>query len=274
MRKKLSALKTKAVSSPVATRILSRAAGALKSSMPPGVFMFHQGRCGSTVVSLMLDQHPRIVAFGEVFEKSFQKRSLASSPKDILRARRVQAFKRIPIVEAKFFECQHLSLTGTSIEEFVHLTKEAGYAKFIVLDRENYLRVLTSGLIGIERGRRYHYFSGENVPETKVKVDPSAVEYFSLSGEMPEIFAYMENQYARLRAALAGEDVLHLSYEKHISDDPAVAYGMICRWLGLEPMPVNVRLQRASPRGAKDVIANWEEVRDALGGTRYAWMID
>ncbi|MGF1479266.1 MAG: hypothetical protein ACFB4I_07215 [Cyanophyceae cyanobacterium] len=34
----------------------------------PGIFMWHHGRCGSTVLGKLLDQHPDINWRGEIFE--------------------------------------------------------------------------------------------------------------------------------------------------------------------------------------------------------------
>lgn len=130
-----------------------------------------------------------------------------------------------------------------------------------------------SVIIGIMRGNKYHYFSNEKVPETKFHIDPEKVQYFTVSGKLSEIFEYMDGQYDRLASALAGSDVLDLSYERDIAEDPKVAYGRVCDWLGVERVPVNVTLQRANTLEVRDVILNWSDVRDALSETRYAWMV-
>jgi hypothetical protein len=107
---------------------------------PEGVFMFHQGRCGSTVLARLLDGHPRLTAFGEIFETPYQCGRLPAPTGTMLRAKRVQAVPGRAIAEAKFFECQHLSLLGLGIEDFAGLVPASGYRRFIVLDRRNYLK--------------------------------------------------------------------------------------------------------------------------------------
>lgn len=270
---KLAHARSRVVSTPRFLAALSGVAGPLGPWLRDGVFMFHQGRCGSTVVALMLDQHPQIASLGEIFEPSFQRRRMLAPAETLLRAARVRGFPRHALAEAKFMECQHLATLGMGIEDFVAMLKRLGYRRFVVLRRRNYLRMLLSTILGGERGRKYHFLPGEHVPETRIRLDPAITYFFSVSGPMHEVFGYMDGQYARLDAALAGEDVLQLTYEDDISEDPQVAYGRVCRWLGLAPVPAGVKLQKANPRSTQEVLENWEEMRGVLEGTRYAWML-
>jgi len=239
-----------------------------------GVFVFHQGRCGSTVLAHLLDRHPRLTAFGEIFETPYQRRRLPAPAAAMLRARRTQALPGRAVVEAKFFECQHLSLLGLRIEAFVELLRACGYRRFVVLDRKNYLQKILSSRLALARGRRFHYAAAEAVPETRVDIDVDDVQILGKHAPMREMFAYMDDQYARLRAALDGETVLELTYEDDIAADPRAAYTRICTWLGLEPVPAETDLRRANTRAPREVISNWDEVARTLAGTPYAWMLD
>ena len=131
-----------------ALRALSAAGGPLGRWLPEGVFMFHQGRCGSTVLSRLLDGHPRLTAFGEIFETPFQRGRLPAPAATMLRAKRTQAFPGRAVVEAKFLECQHPALLGVGLEDLVALLKTCGYRRFIVLDRRNYLKKIASSAAG------------------------------------------------------------------------------------------------------------------------------
>ena len=73
---------------------------------------------------------------------------------------------------------------------------------------------------------------------------------------------------------LAGEDVLELSYEDDIAEDPRAAYARVCTWLGLEVVPAEPDLRRTNPRALREVISNWDEVANGLAGTPYAWMLE
>jgi hypothetical protein len=242
--------------------------------LPEGIFMFHQGRCGSTVLARLLDGHPRLTAFGEIFETPYQNGRLPAPAGTMLRAKRVQAFPGRAVVEAKFLECQHLSLLGLGVEDFVGLVRASGYRRFIVLERRNYLKKIVSSGLAVARGRRYHYAAGEAIPEIKVTIDPDRVGILGKQAPMLEMFAYMDAQYARLRAALAGGDVLEQSYEEDIADGPLAAYAKVCAWLGIEAVAAEPDLRRTNPHLLREVIGNWDEVAAALAGTRYAWMLE
>ena len=242
--------------------------------LPAGVFMFHQGRCGSTVLSRLLGAHPRLTACSEIFETPYQCGRLPAPAGTMLRAKRVQAFPGRAIVEAKFFECQHLSLLGVGLEDFVGLVRASGYREFIVLDRRNYLKKIVSSGLAVARGQRYHYAAGEAIPEIKVEIDLNRVGILGKQAPMLEMFAYMDAQYARLRAELAGEDMLELSYEEDIAESPLAAYAKVCSWLGLEAPAAEPDLRRTNPHPLREVIGNWDEIAAALAGTRYAWMLE
>ena len=66
---------------------------------------------------------------------------------------------------------------------------------------------------------------------------------------------------------------LELVYEDHIEHDPHYAYRMVCDFLGLHPVDVDLRYRKMSPGRLVDLIANLDEVRDCLSPTRFAWML-
>ena len=75
--------------------------------------MLHLGRCGSTVLSKLLDQHPKIYWDGEVFRRIFARRlwetHLIKDPFLLLRARMLYARKRYYGFETKCHSAYHLS---------------------------------------------------------------------------------------------------------------------------------------------------------------------
>jgi hypothetical protein len=253
--------------------LLAKASVPLSPWTPSGVFFFHQGRCGSTVVARLLNQHPKLSALGEIFEQPYQESQLPTKTENMLRARRAQAFPNRVIVEAKFFECQHLALLGQNISEFVDCIQRSGYKRFILLNRNNYLKKVVSGKIGRERGGKFHYKKNEEVPDARIHIDVRSVVLLGKTAPIVDLFEYMDEQYEKLRIALKGEDVLELTYEEDILDDPRVAYSKVCHWLGIENVPVKIDLRRTNVVEIDKVVRNWGEVSSALAGTRYAWMV-
>lgn len=69
-------------------------------------------------------------------------------------------------------------------------------------------------------------------------------------------------------------DYLDLVYEDDVEHDPCVGYRRLCAHLGLEPVEVSERTQRATPYPMSQIVENFEEVRAKLGSTRFEWMLE
>ena len=75
----------------------------------------------------LLGQHPKISSYSEIFNRYFNERRLPTRPENMLRSTRLRAFANYSVVEAKFFECQHLAVLGLSVGEFVDLVRSCGF---------------------------------------------------------------------------------------------------------------------------------------------------
>lgn len=237
----------------------------------------HHGRCGSTVLAQLLEQHPKLRSFSEIFNRHFNSpdKSLPAPPLNMLRACRTVAAPATALVEVKFFECQHLSLFPHTTAEFLECAGAAGYARYLLLDRKNYLHKVVSTAQARARGGKgnYAFAAGQNVPVTTVELDVTAVAIQGKTAPIVELFEYMDAQNAQLRQQLVGADVLDLTYEDDIERDPHAAYAKICGWLGHEVVPTTVKLTRTRTTAVPQTVRNWDEVAAALTGTRYEWML-
>ena len=255
--------------------LLNAIAVPLSSRVPGGIFLFHHGRCGSTVLSSLLNQHPNLTALGEIFNWTVAGYELPASPDDMLRTSRTLAFPSRALVEAKFFEHQHLSLLRQTIDEFVDTLKRCGYSEFIVLNRRNYLRSLVSEKIAKARGGKWHYGPNERVPNTSIQVDIERASYGGKQAStIVELFDYMDEQHEKLMAALGGENLIELNYEEDIFGDPRAAYRRVCDWLGVETVAVQLKTRQSNVLALHESVRNWSEVSRALTGTRHAWMLE
>jgi hypothetical protein len=218
---------------------------------PANVAMFHVGRVGSTVLAGMLQQHRRISWSGELFEKEHSRymKAVASGsyelPKDplkILRTEMRAARNRVFGFETKFLDEHHIKVIGLDLEAYVAKLSDLGFGGFIVLKRKNILRRLISGVVLRDRD----------------------VHHIRASKEWPE----------RLDRLLAGKQVCQLNYEEHISDSPAVAYRKVVAFMGLKPGEPEILLRKTNPGPLQEMIENYDELRAALDGTPYRWMLD
>lgn len=251
---------------------LAKASIRLSPWFRSGVFFLHQGRCGSTVVADLLGQHPKISFYGEIFKRYHSLKDLPASPENLLRVRQLTAFPNHALVAAKFMECQHPSTLGLSLNEFVRLIKHCGFRKFIVLNRRHYLKKLVSARVAVERGGKWHYKRNEVMPPKTIQLDADNVTIGEMKAPIIDLFKYIDEQYQKLRNALAEEDVIELTYEEDIYADPLIAYNKICHWLGIERTPVNVKFKKTNKADLNKVVENWGEVAGSLKGTKYAWM--
>ncbi len=244
------------------------------SWMPGGIFLFHQGRCGSTILADLLGQHPKIRSNGEIFNPFHGDKKLPTTPKNMLMGRRAIALKSYTLVEAKFFECQHLAIFNSDIEEFVGILRESGFDKFIILSRKNFLRKLLSILVAKKRGNKWHIQSTEDKPPVvKVHLDTQRVCIQGKCAPIVEMFDYMDRQYEKLREALRGENVLEIAYEDHIYNDPQIAYLKVCDWLNIDSYEAKIRYQKSVTDTPVVLVDNWEEVVEKLKDTQYFWMV-
>ena len=72
---------------------------------------------------------------------------------------------------------------------------------------------------------------------------------------------------------LAGKNVLNLTYEDDIEQDPQ-KYRSICEFVDMEATKASVNFSKTNPFPLKDIIENFAEVKAALHNTPYEWMPD
>ncbi|MBF2096951.1 MAG: hypothetical protein IGQ88_01045 [Gloeomargaritaceae cyanobacterium C42_A2020_066] len=252
----------------------------LSQFRPANVAMFHIGRCGSTVVGQLLQQHSQIYWGKEIYEPLFQKlRSAGRNPSELgenpkyalklLREQMLAAGRRIYGVEIKPF---HLTLLGYSPESFIHQLHILGFTHYIILDRRNRLRKILSSLKAQTSGK-YHVRSGHQAGVMKIRVGVESVTIDYASKPLLELLAGYEEQMATLRKLLDGEKRLDLSYEDHVEHDPKIAYQYICGFLGVKPEDPIIKLSKTNPFTPSESIENLDEVSAALKGTPYEWML-
>lgn len=246
--------------------------------VPGSVAMLHTGRVGSTVVAKMLRGHSGIVWDGELFEK-FKKGNLpeqhsVSGPFDVLRWRMRHARGRVYGFETKSHRLQHLSPTqlDLSTEVYVERLHALGFSRFILLRRKNYLRQAVSAGVGRADERR-HIKKGEKAEVVRIKLDLERTILATGTIPLLQRFAEFDALYDTFDRLLTGDEVLRLTYEDHIEQNPRVAYEKICTFLGLPVEPADIKLRKTNPYPLSDILLNYDEVAALLRGTEHEWML-
>ena len=229
------------------------------------VVTFHEGRCGSTVLANQLSQHSRIKWDNELYRTTGPYEGI----RDVVKYRFPALYLRAKVsenpgnlygFEIKYI--QHLRRIDLSIKEFLGLMSSLGISKFILLDRRNNLRRFVSTQVSLKRDV-WNRKEKSVLTEVSIEVDSLLERLDMLERKTVEIKEYLESY-----------DTLYLEYENHVKKDPGVAYEEVCRFLGIQIEEVSVELRKMNPFKLRDMLKNYQEVKQALVDTKYEWMLD
>ena len=232
------------------------------------IAMIHHGRCGSQVVGDLLGQHSQILWEGEVFEPLVHK--LPKNPMSHLRRRLRACPKAMFGFETKHY---HPDLMGIEWPDYVAGLKELGFRKFIIQRRANLVRTFVSALVGRAKGNVFHLPAGKSASLQKLRLDPQAVYFDEKPVKLLDALKFTTERIELARQLLSDHDVLCLTYEEDIADDPSRAYRRVCGFLGVEPESVEIKYGRTTPFALAEVIENLDEVQAAIAGTEFEWML-
>lgn len=245
--------------------------------MVQGVTVIHLGRCGSTVLGDLLDQHSQISWRGEILEPLMQaarKRQgidyvLNNDPVNL--AREALASCQTPYggLEFKPF---HISACRMSQGTFISRMREAGFQKFIVLDRRNRLRKIVSSRWAFNSGV-WHIPAQAKSETRRLTLNVESLHMDRFTGTLVQFLEMYDAQFRELRELLS-PDYLDLVYEDHIEADPTVAYTRVIQFLGLPLEHVTANLGRTASGSLRTELENFDAVAQHLAGTRYAWMLE
>ncbi len=229
------------------------------------IVMFHNGRSGSALMGLMLDDHPDIYWAGELLKgprvARYKKLYRDFDYKEVIRKEESHAGPENYGFEMKYMHIRHL---GISKEQFLADLDDLGYTHFIVLVRQNILRRETSSRVAAAAGF-YHLNH----------VKTAQLHQITLNTE--NLIAVLERHsqdVAEIQQLLQTRPFLLLTYEHDIQNDPLIAYNKICAYLEVPAHPVTPKLQRTNPFPLDKIILNFDEVAATLQGTKFEWMLE
>ena len=121
-----------------------------------GVVTWHQGRCGSSVLGSLLNQHSRIQAANEIFSK-FMPRRRGQQPvpaMSAVMAAATEAAKKPTLnIEVKYLSAQNFCLyPGSNTENWLQSADEHGFRRHVLIHRRNSLRRIVSHLMAQRTG--------------------------------------------------------------------------------------------------------------------------
>jgi len=251
-----------------------------------GLATWHQGRCGSSVLGSLLNQHSRIQAQNEIFSR-YMPRRWGDQPvppmQEVLASAVRNAQKPVLNIEVKCLSAQNFALYPEArFRDWLEAAAGHGFQRHLLIHRRNGLRRLVSHLMAQRSGVYVQQQDAQprDLADRLLSIDLEAiqegVETHSLMGWLERY----DHTYQQLRDGLQQwcqeqqqPAPLELIYEEVIEPSPQLAYGQVCAALGLEPEPVQVRLKRINPEPLVQLIRNWPEIEALLAPTRFAWML-
>jgi len=241
--------------------------------------MFHIGRSGSTVLGNLLGQHSKIFWDGELYERLFRSyerqgfkvedQDVEVDPVRVLRKRMHRAGSRFYGCEIKFF---HLTLLRTNLADYVTHLHRLGFSHFIVLKRKNYLRVIVSAVI-THKLARPHQSIHETPVLTRIELNVNNVQIDRDAKPLLGFLRDYDHKFSELEQYLGGHNMISLTYEDDILDDPYWGYQRVCRFLGIPHGNVTVSYGKTNPFTLNDILLNFDEVARNLKGTAFEWML-
>lgn len=276
-------LKNKIVSIPF---VLDIARSLLKlknhNSRVGNLVMFHNGRCGSTVLARQLEQNKKILWGHEIFQNIPHVMHLINHRKT-----KLQNIESLLQVRMYRKSCSYYGFDMKGMPEhdlskdcldmdlpvLLDLLHKNDYTHHIILKRQNYLRRVVSILVSRKKGE--WHTSTEISKPTKIIVDTSnlvVIKDYCIS--LLKHFEEVDDYYSRLENLLINRKTLNLIYENDIMDDPKVAYQKVCNFLEIEYQEPNISMKRTNPFSLEDMVENLDEVRRCLAGTKYHWMLE
>jgi hypothetical protein len=231
--------------------------------------LVHSGRCGSTVLLDLLSQNPAVCSDGEVLAQ-YDRRNAELPPFEYLQRRMYARVGRYYCFSTKTSRWDDLSpeKADMALADYIEGLIALGFDPFVVIRRRNLLAQSVSGIVARGKGSWHTTDRQESAFQVQVPIEGGA------DSLLVQGFRHLEEMHAELDRLLAGRDPLLLTYEDDVLPDPTIGYAKICDRVGIAKGSPVVHLQQTNPFALRDVIANFEEVRAALGGTPYAWMLE
>ena len=250
-------------------------------------------RSGTGALGSILDKHPQLAYLGEIFHPdnigeptnyfTFLKNLVASDPDrampwhsqtnfdEYVDAIQPLFLKQKLILDIKYSSLHNINLGWQEPLEPSHIIKYAISlgVPIIHLTRRNLVKVFVSGLLA-DINKVWHTTDTKSLKVQSVKVDPEEVLYFIKKSEEEYTFfnSWLSNS-PRL-VSLEYEDMLDANGSLNLNlAKKFVEQFDIEDFVDLSPHYV-----KQAPSDLSKSIENYEEVKQALSGTEYHWMLE
>jgi LPS sulfotransferase NodH len=247
------------------------------ASSPTRFVILATQRTGSTWLADMLDSHPRIESYEELFlPAKDRRRTWGRSEWEFFHAYYARrAGRRWPAARAvygmRYLEELYAPRPATEAVGmklmYSQLKADPWLLAYLVLRRVRVLHLVRTNLLDVvisqetaKARRQYHAVASDAVEQPAVYLNPEQLG--------PDLES-LQRSIDRIRLLLRGLPVpsIEISYEDLTRDENAV--GAALRFLDVAQEPLASRFVKLNRRPRQELIANYGEVEAVLSGTRF-----
>ena len=251
-----------------------------------GVVNWHLGRCGSSVLGSLLDQHPDVGYSNEIFSPYMPRRRgvrILPTIEQVVADSAYGLRSDVHLFEVKHLPAQNLGLyPSLGVADWLQIFRGLGYQSHILLHRRNGLRRMVSHVRAAESGVYVASIHSQNRDLSPKLMLPlvgirHGFEVRSLLGWLQEYergWQQMQALFSQCAQDCSNFRWLSLTYEDDLVQSPLDGYQRVCSFLGLSAFEPNLRYRKLNPGSLSELIANWDEIRALLTPTPFAWMLE
>ena len=251
-----------------------------------GVVNWHIGRCGSSVLGSLLDQHPDVDYDNEIFSPYMPRRRgdrALPSVEQVIADSRSRSEGDVHLFEVKHLPAQNLGLyPSLKAADWLQKFWGLGYQSHVLLHRRNGLRRMVSHVRAAESGIYVASVQSHDRQQSPTLTLPlegirHGFEVRSLLGWLHEYERGWQQMHCLFsQFARDNRDFrwLSLTYDDDLEQSPLDGYQRVCAFLGLSAFEPNLRYRKLNPGSLSELIANWDEIRALLTPTPFCWMLE
>lgn len=251
-----------------------------------GVVNWHLGRCGSSVLGSLLDQHPDVDYGNELFSQYMPRRRgdrVLPSIEEVVEDSVRRSKCGVHMFEVKHLPAQNLGLyPSLNVAYWLQTFRGLGYHSHILLHRRNGLRRMLSHVRAAENRIYVASVQSQDRQSSPKLILPlecirHGFEVRSLLQWLKEYERGWQQMQVLLRQCADESSAfrwLSLTYEDDLEQSPLDGYRRVCAFLELPAFEPNLYYRKINPGSLSELIDNWDEIRLLLTPTPFAWMLE
>ncbi len=226
--------------------------------------VFHVGRCGSNLLSSMLNNHPQVDALGETNRLLRKKYFLANDTTE----KKLKKIISRSSNKYTFFEIKGMDDLGIFDKNWDELRKAIEGLKMntIILKRD-FENILLSNLTAIDRKKRglpgwvVKQSHDVETKTQKIRVDVN-MPFGKKRASLEEEVTGWKNFYDQVEKNFP--ESIQLSYQKDLEQDAQIGLNKVLKHLGLSTIKATTKMVKVTKKLPEEVIENYKEVKEIL----------